>query len=128
MQTNLAMANYNTILYYNLTTGTSYTYYVAVLFAEIDPHVNDSVSECLTSPSTVVNGSPLLRALDVYARVGLYNAYELTSPCPKVDERWIVARSVYVKGFHNEGLLRSEGFEWKQKKREAEEVGGGGGG
>ena len=60
--------------------------------------------------------------------MGLYNAYELTSPGPKVDERWIVARSVYVKGFHNEGLLRSEGFEWKQKKREAEQAGGGGGG
>ena len=64
----------------NLTAGldttTSYNYYLALFFAEIDPRVNASGLRVF---DVTINGSPFFQDFDVYAKVGLYTAFELYS-------------------------------------------------
>ena len=69
-------------LYYKLPTfpqSTSYKYYVALYFAELDPSVNASGLRVF---DVSINGVPFYQAIDVFAEVGLYTAYEIYSPNP----------------------------------------------
>ena len=61
-------------------TGTSYHYYVAFYFAEVDSRVNASGLRVF---DIWVNKKSFFSDVDVYNRVGLYSAYEVYSPKPQ---------------------------------------------
>ena len=76
------VASSNAGFYLNLTynmAGTSYLYYVAFYFAEVDAHVNASGLRVF---DIWVNGRSFSSNVDVYNKVGLYSAYEVYSPKP----------------------------------------------
>ena len=77
------VASSNAGFYYNLTrnlAGTSYQYYVAFYFAELDSRVNASGLRVFDMS---INGRPVFLNLDVYKQVGLYRGYEIYSPKPQ---------------------------------------------
>ena len=77
------VASSNAGFYYNLTynlAGTSYQYYVAFYFAELDSRVNASRLRVF---NISINGNSYYSDIDVYDEVGLYRAFEIYSSTPQ---------------------------------------------
>ena len=81
MQTGLIIENNGlTSLSYSGSTAITYNYMVSLFFVELDPRVNASGLRVFDA---TINGSPLLRGIDVYASAGADNAYEIMSDAQK---------------------------------------------